>query len=74
MSSAWHEIRDHLIKSSSTLGFQRSFDTIRCTQGLLAQLGQSAGYVVTIRTSGVTTASVTAASWKYAFVADRGWG
>jgi hypothetical protein len=38
------------------------------------QLGQSAGYVVTIRTSGVTTASVTAGSWKYAFVADRGWG
>ena len=38
------------------------------------QLGQSAGYVVTVRTSGVTTASVTAASWKYAFVADRGWG
>ena len=37
------------------------------------QLGQSAGYVVTIRTSGVTTASVTAGSWKYAFVADRGW-
>jgi len=38
------------------------------------QLGQSAGYVVTIRTSGVTTASVTPGSWKYAFVADRGWG
>lgn len=38
------------------------------------QLGQSAGYVVTVRTSGVTTASVTAGNWKYAFVADRGWG
>lgn len=37
MSSAWHEIRDHLIKSSSTLGFQRNFDTIRSTQDLLAQ-------------------------------------
>ncbi|MFN4282402.1 MAG: RNA polymerase sigma factor [Alphaproteobacteria bacterium] len=29
MSFAWHEIRDHLMKSSSTLGFQRSFDVIR---------------------------------------------
>jgi hypothetical protein len=31
MSFAWHEIRDHLMKSSSTLGFQRSFDAIRRT-------------------------------------------
>ena len=29
MSFAWHEIRDHLMQSSSTLGFQRSFDAIR---------------------------------------------
>jgi len=36
MSSAWHEIRDHLIKSSSTLGFQRSFDTVRRAQAALA--------------------------------------
>jgi RNA polymerase sigma-70 factor (ECF subfamily) len=32
MSFAWHEIRDHLMRSSSTLSFQRSFDTIRCAQ------------------------------------------
>lgn len=29
MSFAWHEIRDHLARSSATLGFQRSFDAIR---------------------------------------------
>lgn len=30
MSFAWHEIRDHLMCSSSTLSFQRSFEVIRC--------------------------------------------
>jgi RNA polymerase sigma factor (sigma-70 family) len=29
MSIAWHEIRDHLVRSSSTLEFQRNFQTIR---------------------------------------------
>ena len=29
MSFAWHDIRDHLMQSSSTLSFQRSFDAIR---------------------------------------------
>lgn len=29
MSFAWHEIRDHLMHSSSTLQFQHSFDAIR---------------------------------------------
>jgi len=29
MSFAWHEIRDHLMQSSSTLSFQRSFDAVR---------------------------------------------
>ena len=33
MSFAWHEIRDHLMQSSSTLSFQRSFDAIRREQG-----------------------------------------
>jgi len=37
MSFAWHEIRDHLIQSSSTLGFQRSFDTSRRTGNPVAQ-------------------------------------
>ena len=29
MSIAWHEIREHLMHSSSTLAFQRSFDAVR---------------------------------------------
>jgi DNA-directed RNA polymerase specialized sigma24 family protein len=37
MPFAWHEIRDHLMKSSSTLGFQRSFDAIRRTGHPVAQ-------------------------------------
>jgi len=36
MSFAWHEIRDHLMHSSSTLSFQRSFDTIRRTRDPVA--------------------------------------
>ncbi|KUF08939.1 sigma-70 family RNA polymerase sigma factor [Pseudoponticoccus marisrubri] len=37
MSFAWHEIRDHLMQSSSTLGFQRSFDALRCAHGSIAR-------------------------------------
>ena len=36
MSIAWHDIRDHLMHSSSTLHFQRSFDAIRRVQPPLA--------------------------------------
>jgi RNA polymerase sigma-70 factor (ECF subfamily) len=36
MSFAWHEIRDHLMQSSSTLSFQRSFNAIRRTTNPLA--------------------------------------
>ena len=36
MSFAWHEIRDHLMHSSSTLSFQRSFDILRRARGPLA--------------------------------------
>jgi RNA polymerase sigma-70 factor (ECF subfamily) len=36
MSVAWHEIRDHLMHSSSNLHFQRSFDASRRTQAALA--------------------------------------
>jgi DNA-directed RNA polymerase specialized sigma24 family protein len=32
MAFAWHVIRDHLMQSSSTLRFQRSFETIRQTR------------------------------------------
>ena len=37
MSFAWHEIHDHLMQSSSTLGFQRSFDALRRAQGSIAR-------------------------------------
>jgi RNA polymerase sigma-70 factor (ECF subfamily) len=36
MSIAWHEIREHLMHSSSTLHFQRSFDVIRRVHSPLA--------------------------------------
>ena len=36
MFFAWHEIRDHLMHSSSTLHFQRSFDAVRRAQAALA--------------------------------------
>lgn len=35
MSFAWHEIRDHLMQSSSNLHFQRSFDAVRLAQAAL---------------------------------------
>jgi RNA polymerase sigma-70 factor (ECF subfamily) len=36
MSFAWHEIRDQIMHSASTLNFQRSFDAIRRTQAAIA--------------------------------------
>jgi DNA-directed RNA polymerase specialized sigma24 family protein len=36
MSFAWHEIRDHLMQSSSNLHFQRSFDAVRRAQAAIA--------------------------------------
>lgn len=36
MPFAWHEIRDHLMHSSSTLNFQRRFDAIRREKDALA--------------------------------------
>ena len=35
MSLAWHEIRDTLMRSSSTLNYQRSFDTVRSAHAAL---------------------------------------
>ena len=35
MSFAWHEIRDHLMHSSTNLHFQRSFDAVRREQATL---------------------------------------
>ena len=42
MSIAWHEIRDHLMQSSSTLRFQRSFENIRYAQTAIAVFGDPA--------------------------------
>ena len=42
MSFAWHEIHDHLMQSSSTLGFQRSFDALR-PFGRVINIGEAAG-------------------------------
>lgn len=43
MSFAWHEIRDHLMQTSSTLSFQRSFDTMRQRRKLLARFREPVG-------------------------------
>jgi len=40
MSFAWHEIRDHLMRTSFTLSFQRSFDAIRRSQKPIAAFGE----------------------------------
>ena len=42
MSFAWHEIRDHLMHSSSNLHFQRSFDAVRRAQAALVPFGDPA--------------------------------
>ncbi|MTW18322.1 sigma-70 family RNA polymerase sigma factor [Rhodoplanes serenus] len=43
MSFAWHAIRDHLMHSSSTLGFQRAFDNLRRAHAALAPFRDPAG-------------------------------
>lgn len=42
MSFAWHVIRDHLMQSSSTLGFQRDFEAIRRAHDRLEQFSDPA--------------------------------
>ena len=42
MASTWHEIRDHLLRSSSTLEFHRNFQTIRRSCKPLAPYGDPA--------------------------------
>ncbi|MHB1101692.1 MAG: RNA polymerase sigma factor [Devosia sp.] len=53
MSFAWHEIRDHLMHSSSNLHFQRSFDAVRLTQAALTPFRDPAALLDGLhRTSG----------------------
>jgi len=48
MSIAWHEIRDHLMLSSSTFSFQRTFDAIRCSSEPLAHFADPAAVLDTL--------------------------
>jgi RNA polymerase sigma-70 factor (ECF subfamily) len=53
MSFAWHEIRDHLMHSSTNLHFQRSFDAVRREQAALAAFRDPAALLDGLhRTSG----------------------
>ena len=52
MSIAWHEIRDHLMHSSSTLSFQRNFDTIRFSSEPLVHFGDPAALLDALHVSG----------------------
>jgi len=48
MSIAWHEIRDHLMLSSSTLNFQRNFEALRRTSEPLAHFADPAAVLDTL--------------------------
>jgi RNA polymerase sigma-70 factor (ECF subfamily) len=52
MSIAWHEIRDHLMLSSSTLNFQRNFEALRRTSEPLAHFADPAALLDTLHVSG----------------------
>ena len=52
MSFAWHEIRDHLMLSSSTLNFQRSFEALRSNSKPLAHFADPAALLDTLHVSG----------------------
>ncbi|MCX7559668.1 sigma-70 family RNA polymerase sigma factor [Sulfitobacter sp. F26204] len=52
MSIAWHEIRDHLMFSSSTLGFQNTFDALRRSSELLAHFADPAALLDTLHVGG----------------------
>ena len=52
MSIAWHEIRDHLMLSSSTLGFQHTFDELRRSSEPLAHFADPAALLDTLHVSG----------------------
>ena len=52
MSFAWHEIRDHLMLSSSTLNFQRNFEALRHNSEPLAHFADPAALLETLHISG----------------------
>lgn len=52
MSIAWHEIRDHLMLSSSTLNFQRNFEALRRNSKPLAHFVDPAALLDTLHVGG----------------------
>ena len=52
MSIAWHEIRDHLMLSSSTINFQRNFEALRRTSEPLAHFADPAALLDTLHVGG----------------------
>lgn len=52
MSIAWHEIRDHLMLSSSTLKFQSNFEALRRNSEPLAHFADPAALLDTLHVSG----------------------
>ena len=52
MSIVWHEIRDHLMLSSSTLNFQRNFEALRRNSEPLAHFADPAALLDTLHVSG----------------------
>ena len=52
MSIAWHEIRDHLMLSSSTLNFQRNFEALRRNSEPLAHFADPAALLDTLHVGG----------------------
>ncbi len=52
MSIAWHEIREHLMQSSSTLNFQRSFDAIRHNSNPVARYRDPAALLEALHRGG----------------------
>lgn len=52
MSISWHEIRDHLMHSSSTLNFQRNFDAIRRSSGPIGSFGDPAALLDALHVGG----------------------
>lgn len=52
MSIAWHEIRDHLMLSSSTLNFQKNFEALQRTSDPLAHFADPAALLDTLHVSG----------------------
>ena len=52
MCLAWHEIRDHLMLSSSTLNFQRNFEALRRTSEPLAHFADPAALLDTLHVGG----------------------